>query len=69
MKNVSVKVDGRSLLANHFAKMSEEGAVKAMADDGIKEAKDPGWAKKAYAACVNAVKEADKKAADKKPGK
>lgn len=63
--NVSVRVDGRSLNASHFASMKEDEAVKAMAADGIKEAQDPAWCKKAYTACVNAVKEAEKKASKK----
>ena len=62
MKYVSVDVDGQNLNARHFAAKSEEDAVKAMVADQI--TKDEAWAKKAYAACVKGVREAD---APKKP--
>lgn len=65
MKHISVNIDGNNLHARHFASFNEEEGIKKIIADGI--TKDEKWAKKAYAACVKAVKDSEPKAETKKP--
>lgn len=61
MKNESVHthIGDISLNSRHYASLSEAEAVSKMKADGVTT--DDGWAKKAYVACANDVKKADKK--------
>jgi hypothetical protein len=64
MEQVNHKVDGVSLNATKFAGMKKEDAVKEMVVGNILKThnKDEAWAAKAHDACVDAVKQAEKKA-------
>lgn len=58
MKPVFFKVDGIGLNATAFSKMTEEQAVAEMTEGNIlkEHKKDAAWARKAYKACVDALR-------------
>ena len=68
MKDQFLKIDGVSLNATAFSKMSESEALAEMTNGNILKThgKDAAWGKKAHQACVNALRPQKPKAVRQK---